>query len=157
MQVSSLLVLNSTPFTHYPNPTFDSLGNSGILEVKPGSPIILKVWVLKLDAIHIQSICVNDPAKLVCVFQGKNLIPPAPGNNRLNYTVLIGESPCLLTVSENQLLCDSPDITGEKRVVVSNLLFILTLTSVIHRKQQERIMKGYRTQEREVCNILFLK
>ncbi len=43
VQVSSLLVLNSTPFTHYPNPTFDSLGNSGILEVKPGSPIILKV------------------------------------------------------------------------------------------------------------------
>ncbi|MEQ2204610.1 Plexin A3, partial [Xenoophorus captivus] len=90
--VSSLLVLNSTPFTHYPNPTFDLLGTSGILEVKPGSPIILK---------------------------GKNLIPPAPGNNRLNYTVLIGESPCLLTVSENQLLCDSPDLTGEQRVVVS--------------------------------------
>eukprot|EP00064_Thunnus_orientalis_P026259 superscaffoldBa00016030_g26753 len=89
-QVSSLLVLNSTPFTHYPNPTFDPLGNSGILEVKPGSPIILK---------------------------GKNLIPPAPGNNRLNYTVLIGESPCLLTVSENQLLCDSPDLTGEQRVL----------------------------------------
>ncbi|XP_015249442.1 PREDICTED: plexin A3-like [Cyprinodon variegatus] len=90
-QVSSLLVLNSTPFTHYPNPTFDPLGTSGILEVKPGSPIILK---------------------------GKNLIPPAPGNNRLNYTVLIGDSPCLLTVSENQLLCDSPDLTGEHRVVV---------------------------------------
>uniref|UniRef100_A0A671TI96 Plexin-A3 n=1 Tax=Sparus aurata TaxID=8175 RepID=A0A671TI96_SPAAU len=90
-QVSSLLVLNSTPFTHYPNPTFDPLGNSGILEVKPGSPIILK---------------------------GKNLIPPAPGNNRLNYTVLIGEAPCLLTVSENQLLCDSPDLTGEQRVLI---------------------------------------
>lgn len=42
-KVSSLLVLNSTPFTHYPNPIFDPLGNSGILEVKPGSPIILKV------------------------------------------------------------------------------------------------------------------
>lgn len=52
-------------------------------------------------------------------FQGKNLIPPAPGNARLNYTVLIGESPCLLTVSENQLLCDSPDLTGEQRVAVS--------------------------------------
>lgn len=52
-------------------------------------------------------------------FQGKNLIPAAPGNNRLNYTVLIGESPCLLTVSENQLLCDSPDLTGEQRVMVS--------------------------------------
>nr|XP_046252530.1 plexin A3 isoform X2 [Scatophagus argus] len=90
-QVSSLLILNSTAFTHYPNPTFDPLGSSGILEVKPGSPIILK---------------------------GKNLIPPAPGNNRLNYTVLIGESPCLLTVSENQLLCDSPDLTGEQRVLI---------------------------------------
>ena len=42
-KVSSLLVLNSTRFTHYPNPIFDPLGNSGILEVKPGSPIILKV------------------------------------------------------------------------------------------------------------------
>uniref|UniRef100_A0A8C6PW23 Plexin A3 n=1 Tax=Nothobranchius furzeri TaxID=105023 RepID=A0A8C6PW23_NOTFU len=91
-QVSSLLVLNSTTFTHFPNPVFDPLGTSGILEVKPGSPIILK---------------------------GKNLIPSAPGNNRLNYTVLIGDSPCLLTVSENQLLCDSPDLTGEQRVVVS--------------------------------------
>lgn len=57
--------------------------------------------------------------RLVFVFQGKNLIPSAPGNTRLNYTVLIGESPCLLTVSENQLLCDSPDLTGEQRVMVS--------------------------------------
>ncbi|XP_037553103.1 plexin A3-like, partial [Nematolebias whitei] len=89
--VSSLLVLNSTPFIHYPNPSFDPLGTSGILEVKPGSPIILK---------------------------GRNLIPSAPGNTRLNYTVLIGETPCLLTVSESQLLCDSPDLTGEQRVVI---------------------------------------
>ncbi|XP_069040201.1 plexin A3 [Lepisosteus oculatus] len=89
--VTSLLALNGTPFTYYPNPTFDPLGNSGILEVKPGSPIILK---------------------------GKNLIPPAPGNTRLNYTVLIGETPCLLTVSESQLLCDSPDLTGEQRVTI---------------------------------------
>lgn len=48
-KVSSLLVLNSTPFTHYPNPIFDPLGNSGILEVKPGSPIILKVRRHLLD------------------------------------------------------------------------------------------------------------
>ncbi|TRY72813.1 hypothetical protein DNTS_009514 [Danionella cerebrum] len=40
--VSALLILNGTPFTYYPNPTFDPLGNAGILEVKPGSPIILK-------------------------------------------------------------------------------------------------------------------
>uniref|UniRef100_A0AAR2LBR8 Sema domain-containing protein n=1 Tax=Pygocentrus nattereri TaxID=42514 RepID=A0AAR2LBR8_PYGNA len=89
--VSSLLVLNGTPFTYYPNPTFDPLGNAGILEVKPGSPIILK---------------------------GKNLIPPAPGNARLNYSVMIGDTPCLLTVSESQLLCDSPDLTGEQRVMI---------------------------------------
>lgn len=50
--------------------------------------------------------------------QGKNLIPPAPGNARLNYSVMIGETPCLLTVSESQLLCDSPDLTGEQRVMV---------------------------------------
>ncbi|KPP66254.1 hypothetical protein Z043_115266 [Scleropages formosus] len=89
--VTALLSLNGTPFTYYPNPTFDSLGSSGILEVKPGSPIILK---------------------------GKNLIPSAPGNARLNYSVLIGETPCLLTVSESQLLCDSPDLTGEQRVLI---------------------------------------
>ncbi|KAG9332705.1 hypothetical protein JZ751_014804 [Albula glossodonta] len=89
--VTALLILNGTPFTYYPNPTFDPLGNSGILEVKPGSPIILK---------------------------GKNLIPPAPGNARLNYSVMIGETPCLLTVSESQLLCDSPDLTGEQRVLI---------------------------------------
>ncbi|XP_076857395.1 LOW QUALITY PROTEIN: plexin A3 [Brachyhypopomus gauderio] len=89
--VNSVLVLNGTPFTYYPNPTFDPLGSAGIQEVKPGSPIILK---------------------------GKNLIPPAPGNARLNYTVMIGETPCLLTVSESQLLCDSPDLTGEQRVTI---------------------------------------
>ncbi len=50
--------------------------------------------------------------------QGKNLIPSAPGNARLNYSVMIGEMPCLLTVSESQLLCDSPDLTGEQRVMV---------------------------------------
>ncbi|XP_016149516.1 plexin A3-like [Sinocyclocheilus grahami] len=52
-----------------------------------------------------------------CLF-GKNLMPPAPGNARLNYSVMIGETPCLLTVSESQLLCDSPDLTGEQRVMI---------------------------------------
>ncbi|KTF86713.1 hypothetical protein cypCar_00010037 [Cyprinus carpio] len=51
-------------------------------------------------------------------FVGKNLIPSAPGNARLNYSVMIGETPCLLTVSESQLLCDSPDLTGEQRVMI---------------------------------------
>uniref|UniRef100_A0A672QZN0 Plexin A3-like n=1 Tax=Sinocyclocheilus grahami TaxID=75366 RepID=A0A672QZN0_SINGR len=56
-----------------------------------------------------------------CLF-GKNLMPPAPGNARLNYSVMIGETPCLLTVSESQLLCDSPDLTGEQRVMVRIIL-----------------------------------
>lgn len=62
---------------------------------------------------------------IFCTFickQGKNLIPPAPGNARLNYSVMIGETPCLLTVSESQLLCDSPDLTGEQRVMVRIML-----------------------------------
>uniref|UniRef100_A0A672QZV1 Plexin A3-like n=1 Tax=Sinocyclocheilus grahami TaxID=75366 RepID=A0A672QZV1_SINGR len=33
-------------------------------------------------------------------------------------SVMIGETPCLLTVSESQLLCDSPDLTGEQRVMI---------------------------------------
>jgi len=56
----------------------------------------------------------------VCVtVQGRNLIPAAPGNAKLNYTVLIGETPCILTLSESQLLCEWPNLTGEHKVTVS--------------------------------------
>lgn len=41
--VRSLLVYNDTKFTYYPNPTFELLSPTGILDQKPGSPIILKV------------------------------------------------------------------------------------------------------------------
>lgn len=41
--VQSLLILNKTNFTYYPNPIFEVFSPSGILELKPGSPIILKV------------------------------------------------------------------------------------------------------------------
>lgn len=41
--VQSLLILNKTNFTYYPNPVFEAFGPSGILELKPGTPIILKV------------------------------------------------------------------------------------------------------------------
>lgn len=71
-----------------------------------------------------------------CVFickQGKNLIPPAPGNARLNYSVMIGETPCLLTVSESQLLCDSPDLTGEQRVMV--IIMQLWHFPIMHNKR----------------------
>lgn len=52
--------------------------------------------------------------------QGRNFLPPtSSGNGRLNYTVLIGEKPCMLTVSETQLLCESPNLTGRHKVLVS--------------------------------------
>uniref|UniRef100_A0A8C9G367 Plexin-A4 n=1 Tax=Pavo cristatus TaxID=9049 RepID=A0A8C9G367_PAVCR len=89
--VQSLLILNKTNFTYYPNPIFEVFNPSGILELKPGSPIILK---------------------------GKNLIPPvAGGNAKLNYTVLVGEKPCVVTVSDVQLLCESPNLIGRHKVM----------------------------------------
>ncbi|XP_026070370.1 plexin-A1-like [Carassius auratus] len=87
--VQTLLVVNET-FSFYPDPVFEPFSPS-ILELKPGSPLILK---------------------------GKNLIPSAAGNYRLNYTVLIGDKPCVLTVSEAQLMCDSPDISGQHKVTI---------------------------------------
>nr|XP_033814619.1 plexin-A4 [Geotrypetes seraphini]XP_033814620.1 plexin-A4 [Geotrypetes seraphini] len=89
--VQSLLILNRTNFTYYPDPVFEPFSPSGILELKPGTPIILK---------------------------GKNLTPPvAGGNAKLNYTVLIGEKPCTVTVSDVQLLCESPNLTGRHKVL----------------------------------------
>ncbi|XP_076852179.1 plexin-A1-like [Brachyhypopomus gauderio] len=87
--VQTLLVVNES-FTYYPDPVFEPLGST-MLELKPGSPLILK---------------------------GKNLIPSAAGSVRLNYTVLIGEEPCVLTVSETQLLCEWPNLTGQHKVTV---------------------------------------
>uniref|UniRef100_A0A673L3N5 Plexin-A1 n=1 Tax=Sinocyclocheilus rhinocerous TaxID=307959 RepID=A0A673L3N5_9TELE len=88
--VQTLLVVNET-FSFYPDPVFEPFSPS-MLELKPGSPLILK---------------------------GKNLIPSAAGNSRLNYTVLIGDEPCVLTVSEAQLMCESPDLSGQHKVTVS--------------------------------------
>ncbi|XP_078393533.1 plexin-A1-like, partial [Cetorhinus maximus] len=90
--VQSVLIVNGTGFTYYPDPTFEMLSSSGSVELKPSSPVILK---------------------------GRNLIPNAPGNVKLNYTVLIGDNPCALTVSETQLLCEPPNLTGEHKVLVS--------------------------------------
>ncbi|XP_036297850.2 plexin-A2 isoform X2 [Pipistrellus kuhlii] len=89
--VQSLLIYNDTKFIYYPNPTFELLSPTGVLNQKPGSPIILK---------------------------GKNLCPPASGGAKLNYTVLIGETPCAVTVSETQLLCEPPNLTGQHKVMV---------------------------------------
>ncbi|CAL8366964.1 unnamed protein product [Lota lota] len=89
--VQALLVYNSTSFLYYPNPYFEPLSSNGVLEQKPGSPIILK---------------------------GRNLVPPATGGVKLNYTVLIGDTPCSVTLSESQLLCEPPNLTGQYKVMV---------------------------------------
>ncbi|KAI4893025.1 hypothetical protein NFI96_034246 [Prochilodus magdalenae] len=89
--VQALLVYNNTNFLYYPNPYFEPLSTNGVLEQKPGSPIILK---------------------------GKNLVPPASGGVKLNYTVLLGETPCSVTVSDTQLLCEPPNLTGQYKVMV---------------------------------------
>ncbi|XP_036386553.1 plexin-A2-like [Megalops cyprinoides] len=89
--VQALLTYNSSSFTYYPNPAFEPLSASGVLEQKSGSPVILK---------------------------GRNLVPPALGGARLNYTVLIGDTPCSLTVSDSQLLCEAPNLTGQHKVLV---------------------------------------
>uniref|UniRef100_A0A672N3R0 Plexin-A1 n=1 Tax=Sinocyclocheilus grahami TaxID=75366 RepID=A0A672N3R0_SINGR len=88
--VHALVVVNES-FSYYPDPVFEPLSPTGILELKPTSPLILK---------------------------GRNLIPAAPGNSRLNYTVFIGETPCVLTLSETQLLCEWPNLTGQHKVTI---------------------------------------
>ncbi|XP_028923456.1 plexin-A3 [Ornithorhynchus anatinus] len=89
--VQSVRALNRSAFTYYPDPSFEPLGPAGVMDIKPGSHIVLK---------------------------GKNLIPAASGSSRLNYTVLIGTEPCALTVSDSQLLCDSPSQTGKRPVTI---------------------------------------
>lgn len=41
--VQALLVYNNTNLLYYPNPYFEPLSTTGVLEQKPGTPIILKV------------------------------------------------------------------------------------------------------------------
>lgn len=65
-------------------------------------------------------------------FQGRNLIPAVTGNYKLNYTVLIGDTPCVLTLSESQLLCEWPNLTGDHEVTVRKT-FILLLNELILR------------------------
>uniref|UniRef100_A0A8C5HJ12 Plexin-A2 n=1 Tax=Gouania willdenowi TaxID=441366 RepID=A0A8C5HJ12_GOUWI len=89
--VQALLTYSNTSFVYYPNPYLEPLSLSGVLEQKPGAPIILK---------------------------GRNLVPSASSGARLNYTVLIGDAPCSLTVSDTQLLCEPPNLTGQHKVLV---------------------------------------
>lgn len=41
--VQALLIVNTTNFVYYPDPVFEPLSPSGMLELKPSSPLILKV------------------------------------------------------------------------------------------------------------------
>lgn len=41
--VRALLVLNSSSFVYYPDPVIEPLSLTGLLELKPSSPLILKV------------------------------------------------------------------------------------------------------------------
>lgn len=52
------------------------------------------------------------------LLKGRNLVPSASGGAKLNYTVLIGNMPCSLTVSDTQLLCEPPNLTGQHKVLV---------------------------------------
>lgn len=45
--VNALVVVNET-FNYYPDPVFEPLSPSGVLELKPTSPLILKVSMSKM-------------------------------------------------------------------------------------------------------------
>ncbi|KAJ1069281.1 hypothetical protein K5549_014231 [Capra hircus] len=115
--VRALLVLNTSSFLYYPDPVLEPLSPTGLLELKPSSPLILKVGCA--GPAGGRGLIGGGCGRLTpsCP-QGRNLLPPAPGNSRLNYTVLIGSTPCALTVSETQLLCESPNLTGQHKVTV---------------------------------------
>lgn len=119
--VTALLVLNTSSFLYFPDPVLEPLSPTGLLELKPSSPLILKVGLSQwagVWAVVGQGTGRRDSLAHCHPHQGRNLLPPAPGNLRLNYTVLIGSTPCTLTVSETQLLCESPNLTGQHKVTV---------------------------------------
>lgn len=47
--VRTLLVLNSSSFLYYPDPVLEPLSPTGLLELKPSSPLILKVGLSHCD------------------------------------------------------------------------------------------------------------
>lgn len=59
--VQTLLVYNKTIFLYYPNPYFEPLSTNGVLEQKPGSPIILKVWQKDMGIVMMQESLFTGP------------------------------------------------------------------------------------------------
>lgn len=57
--VQALLVYNNTNLLYYPNPYFEPLSTSGVLEQKPGSPIILKVRERRIGHRNLNDIYLN--------------------------------------------------------------------------------------------------
>lgn len=75
--------------------------------------------------------------------QGRNFLPPTnSGNGKLNYTVLIGEKPCILTVSENQLLCESPNLIGRHKVLVSDTAHVTKSRQIERQTDDEEAGRG---------------
>uniref|UniRef100_A0AAQ4RTM4 Plexin-A2 n=1 Tax=Gasterosteus aculeatus aculeatus TaxID=481459 RepID=A0AAQ4RTM4_GASAC len=76
--VQALLVYNNTNLLYYPNPYFEPLSATGVLEQKPGSPIILKVQVGGLHvspgAVHIMSDSLLTLPAIVSIAAGGGLL-----------------------------------------------------------------------------------
>lgn len=53
------ITLNNTNFIYFPNPEFEPISPSGVLELKPGSPIILKVGRYHSPAYTLSFQCYN--------------------------------------------------------------------------------------------------
>uniref|UniRef100_A0A673B015 Plexin A2 n=1 Tax=Sphaeramia orbicularis TaxID=375764 RepID=A0A673B015_9TELE len=90
--VQALLTYNNTSFVYYPNPYLEPSACQGSWNRNRVLPSYSKY--------------------------GRNLVPSASGGARLNYTVLIGDTPCSLTVSDTQLLCEPPNLTGQHKILV---------------------------------------
>lgn len=52
--VRALLVLNSSSFLYFPDPVLEPLSPTGLLELKPGSPLILKVGLTQRAGVGVQ-------------------------------------------------------------------------------------------------------
>lgn len=67
--VQSLLIYNDTKFIYYPNPTFELLSPTGVLDQKPGSPIILKV---RTPETSISALCAAQLGSLRALVLGRS-------------------------------------------------------------------------------------
>lgn len=88
-------------------------------KISEQTTVLLKASFSTFRVVQMLIIAFSNCLVCFCVLQGRNLVPSASGGARLNYTVLIGDLPCSLTVSDTQLLCEPPNLTGQHKVLVS--------------------------------------